>query len=265
MRLAELPPASFPSAYRLLAAAGLGGVRPPLLEWLRGLPGCRLFAAFQDGRLIGTSVGLRHAGATGWIGLVAVQPGWERQGIGTRLTEAAMGFLTAAGAATLLLIATDKGRPVYERLGFREMDAFLVLRLAPPTDRHPVVPLDWASALELDRRATGEARGEVLTRLGVPPFAVPGREGDGFVLPSPFGGGPLVAEDPDVALRLLPLLAGGRPAPLRLRVSEANAAGRRRLERLGAVVERRSPRMVLGPEPPVEAALVYNILNPAVG
>ena len=41
-----------------------------------------------------------------------------RQGLGRRLTEATIDAAEDAGCRTLVLVATDAGRPLYERLGF---------------------------------------------------------------------------------------------------------------------------------------------------
>src|SRR5215813_3224214 len=57
-------------------------------------------------------------GATGWIGALGVAPEARRRGIGRALTEAAVARLRERGAETVMLFATDMGRPLYERLGF---------------------------------------------------------------------------------------------------------------------------------------------------
>ena len=57
-------------------------------------------------------------GETGWIGALGVVPRARRRGLGAALTEACVAWLRERGARTVLLHATDAGRPVYERVGF---------------------------------------------------------------------------------------------------------------------------------------------------
>jgi ribosomal protein S18 acetylase RimI-like enzyme len=71
-----------------------------------------------DGRLI--SVGLaydRDDDAT--IQYVATTPGSQRGGHATAIMRAALADAAARGLATTTLTASDEGRPVYERLGYR--------------------------------------------------------------------------------------------------------------------------------------------------
>jgi GNAT superfamily N-acetyltransferase len=72
----------------------------------------------RDGRLI--SVGLafdRDDDAT--IQYVATTPGAQRGGHATAIMRAALADAAARRLATTTLTASDQGRPVYERLGYR--------------------------------------------------------------------------------------------------------------------------------------------------
>ena len=100
-------------------------------------------------------------GATGWIGALGVAPEARRRGLGRALTEAAIARLRERGAETVLLFATDMGRPLYERLGFViEGSATAWRGTAGAPRRHDRAPPDartTAQAVgELDRAATGE-------------------------------------------------------------------------------------------------------------
>jgi len=56
-----------------------------------------------------------------WIGNLIVDPARRGQGHGRRLFEHAVGTLSARAAAVLWLTASVAGRPLYEKLGFREI------------------------------------------------------------------------------------------------------------------------------------------------
>ncbi|MDR0345971.1 MAG: GNAT family N-acetyltransferase, partial [Nocardiopsaceae bacterium] len=134
------------------------------------------FVISDGGQLIGAA-GMIGYGSFCWLGLVAVHPDRQRQGLATRLSEYLLGWARERGCATIALDASDAGRPVYERLGFQVAGATVELELpgplpaAAPQDPTPrdVPPLDAAKAgirpaaeadglLELDRRAFGGPR-----------------------------------------------------------------------------------------------------------
>ena len=55
-------------------------------------------------------------GRAGWIGNIIVRPEVRRRGLGSRLTKDIADLLQARGCSTLLLIATELGEPVYQKL-----------------------------------------------------------------------------------------------------------------------------------------------------
>lgn len=52
-----------------------------------------------------------------------VRPDWTRRGLGTRILEACEAAARAEGFRTLALVATLPGVPLYERYGFRAVEA----------------------------------------------------------------------------------------------------------------------------------------------
>ena len=50
---------------------------------------------------------------------VYTEPAWRRRGIAERLVRAALAWADARGASGVVLHASDAGRALYERLGFR--------------------------------------------------------------------------------------------------------------------------------------------------
>jgi GNAT superfamily N-acetyltransferase len=73
-----------------------------------------------DGTVVGTGCCVAYPdGKFGWIGLVATLPAFQRQGIGTTITEFLSNVLTDYGCASVL-DASAAGGPVYERMGFAD-------------------------------------------------------------------------------------------------------------------------------------------------
>ena len=102
----------------LLSRAAFGPTVSRLVAFPRTSPhGDVLVAENGDGAAAG-AVCCVSFGATGWIGALGVAPEARRHGLGRALTEAAIARLHERGAGTVLLFATDMGRPLYERLGF---------------------------------------------------------------------------------------------------------------------------------------------------
>lgn len=59
---------------------------------------------------------------SGWIGNLVVRKDQRGKGTGSILMERALQTLADAGARTVWLTASEKGKPIYERLGFRTID-----------------------------------------------------------------------------------------------------------------------------------------------
>src|SRR6185503_9268719 len=84
------------------------------------------FVAEADGEIVGTGV-LSVNGSVGWIGTIFVEPVWRRRGVGMALTQATIDTAESAGCRTLLLVATDAGRPLYEKIGFEVQTWYRIL------------------------------------------------------------------------------------------------------------------------------------------
>jgi acetyltransferase (GNAT) family protein/GNAT acetyltransferase-like protein len=220
-----------------------------------------------DGDLAGVAAGAAFV-ATGWVGGVAVAPERRRAGLGAALTEAVIAYLRARGAATVLLHATDLGRPVYERLGFRAEAEYPTLTgpALPPAGRPAlgqgpggpgVVPRvrpgragDLEAVLALDRAATGEDRRRLLAALWPAGGLVAGDGGStpGFHLASPWrSGGATVAADPQVGLALLDAARRMGGTEVALSLPAGNTAAVQALTAAGFREHSRTVRMHLGP------------------
>ena len=105
-------------------------VMPAFAEWLgpRLESGeARAWLATVDGRPVGGAMTWTYGwfpqvsnptGRVGHIMNVYVEPAWRRRGLARRLTRTCMDDLFSRGIRRITLHASDKGRPLYESLGF---------------------------------------------------------------------------------------------------------------------------------------------------
>ena len=75
----------------------------------------------QDGEIRSSVMVTRHGRRAG-IWSMATPPGLQRRGLGRGLLVEAMRSERSRGISTFLLFATEAGRPLYDRLGFRVVE-----------------------------------------------------------------------------------------------------------------------------------------------
>jgi GNAT superfamily N-acetyltransferase len=184
------------------------------------------------GRLAAAVVLTRWGPDLASVGMMLVATRYARRGLGRALMEH---LLAEAGGATVTLFATDLGRPLYEKLGFRPVRRSVsftgTFRLgragSGPVSgtARAATAVDLPSILAVDQAAFGADRSRVLTRLtglaehlavleteqGISGYATAWRN-----LPSSAIVGPLVAPDPEAAKRLIADLAARTPGAIRL-------------------------------------------------
>jgi GNAT superfamily N-acetyltransferase len=211
------------------------GWLPEKAKWSLLLAGSQTFGIdAPDGRgLAGAVVLTRWAADYASVGMMLVASRYQRRGLGKALMEH---LLAAAGAgATVTLFATDMGRPLYEKLGFKPVrrNVSFVGKFKPghvpaalPGTVRTATAADLPAILEADRAAFGADRGHILGRL-------PGFADRIAILDDPAHGitgyaaawrnhitstviGPLVAADQEAAKRLVGYLAAGVTTTVRL-------------------------------------------------
>lgn len=97
------------------------------------MSGVSMHLGLRDGRPVARSMGVVHAGLVG-VHNVYVPPSSRGRGYGAALTAAAIDAGRAAGATAACLQATELGFPVYERMGFRRVDDYVVVGREEPPD-----------------------------------------------------------------------------------------------------------------------------------
>jgi GNAT superfamily N-acetyltransferase len=270
----------------LYARAGFSARLAGVVGFARARLGGEVFVADLDGELVGVAAGA-HFGASGWVGGVAVTPERRRAGLGGALTEAVVAHLRDRRAGTVQLLATELGRPVYQRLGFAAETEHRTLT-GPPAPGEPGAPPwglaakpghagaapaagvragrpgDRAAVLALDRQATGEDRGRLLGALWPAGGMVAGGAGAprGFHLASPWrSGGATIAADPKAGLALLEAVRRGGAEELSVSVPAGNRAGLLALEAAGFRERSVTTRMRLGPPLPWRPEAVFGAHN----
>jgi GNAT superfamily N-acetyltransferase len=257
-----------PLAVDVLRRAGFGTQVARLLEYPRRSPdGAILVAEGMPGSVAGVACVASFA-TTGWIGALGVAPEARRHGLGSALTEAAVRWLRNRGAATILLYATEAGRPVYERLGFVGEDRAIAWRgvagAAPPVNLQRLAEADRARLRTLDAMATGERRDAVLDTIL--PLAGVGVGGGadglrGWAIASPWGAGTAIAAaQPEVGVALMAAATAG-PAAGTLIVPDTNLAAADALHAWRFVRLNDALRMRLGPAVPWRPDMQFGLFN----
>ena len=220
---------------------------------------CHPFVADVEGEVVGTGVATVN-GPVAWVGTIWVSRDHRRRGLGSALTDAVVDVATAQGAKTLLLVATDRGRPLYERSGFEVQTWYRTFEApglgvgGPGTSAaiRPFRATDIEAITALDRVATGEDRRVVLDELATPTgtrvLEVDGGDVGGFVIRAPWGGGATVAPTLDDALAIVAARRRASPPDKRARcgIVLENEAGADALERAGWTEAWRAPRLIRG-------------------
>lgn len=240
-------------AYKATAAAA--GITSPSLELYLTSPSATAYVAEEEGEVVGTGAAVRYEGGTGWLAAISVRPDRQGRGLGRALAEWGEQDLREHGVRSIILAASERGRPLYEKMGYA---VGLFYHSFPgsgggaiPEGIRPMTPGDWPALLALDQTATGERRTWALQAMPSGFVADgPGGELRGFYLPAPWGGGPAMATDPQAGRLLLDLArASAGPNPLVLRLPEVNQPAITYLESIGFAPRSRTTYMVKGPRP----------------
>jgi len=256
------------------------GDRGAWFEFAVAHPACRVFVAEgDDASIVGTGVATIN-GPTAWIGTIWVARSERRRGLGQALTEATIDAAESAGCRSLLLVATEAGQPLYERLGFSMQTWYLTVE-APGLVDSPDVGTDTGvrafrvadldAMAALDRAATGEDRRHLLAGFSTPEttriVADPSDRPAGFVIRAPWGGGATIVPRTDDAIALLRArrLAAGPDRRVRAGILLENEAGAAALARDGWTEAWRAPRLIRGEPLDWHPEHIWGQFNHALG
>lgn len=272
-----------PAALRLKELAQWNQTESDWRRLLRLEPsGC--FCATVDDEVVGTTTTTTYGHELAWIGMVLVDPVQRRFGIGTKLMDVAMEYLSKTGVATIKLDATPAGRPLYEKLGFKEESIIerwvgvagtggpvgLILETGTETATR-------RDALALDRDAFCADRSKLFEMLiddcHVTPLVARGVDGwlTGYGLARPGTAavyvGPLLATNVEAATTVLDGLVGQLPGErVYIDLNTGFESGREVLAARGFVKQRDLIRMSYGKESKAGSSpAIFAIAGPEVG
>jgi len=171
--------------------------------------------ALKDGRVVGTAMSTPLGDDVATVNMVIVDEAMRGRGLGRKLMQAA---LDAASGRTCLLVATQDGLPLYEKLGFVANGEIiqhqgLAAKVDAPADISWADSDDFSRLVEMDIAATGHNRSNIMQLLNESAqFAVIRKDGEvvAFAGIRPFGRGlvigPVVARNGDYARALIDFL-----------------------------------------------------------
>ncbi len=240
------------------------------------------------GGLAGALVLTRYGPDLATIGMMLVAARYGRRGLGSRLMTHA---LEQVAGAVVYLWATDYGRPLYQKLGFRAVDASVVhaglLRADPtgagPADAADVVArtgspriateADIGRLAALDATVFGASRRNILTRLlGFAERVVVAEEHaaiTGFAAAWQNEGtlmaGPVVAADLPTAKALISAAAAGASGRVRLDVLGRHAGLSQWAIARGLAPGAETALMVRGGELPGDRGRLFAPVSVAIG
>jgi GNAT superfamily N-acetyltransferase len=119
-------------------------------------------------RIVGIGVTIIF-GESAWIAHIIVDKEFRKRGIGTRIVEELLNNLRAYFIDTYMLVATEIGKPLYEKAGFKVVSEYCYFQRETPWNDQKisrnVVPYTsehYSEIIELDKKISGENRESLL-------------------------------------------------------------------------------------------------------
>jgi GNAT superfamily N-acetyltransferase len=225
--------------------------------------------------LAGAAVLSQYGPALATIGMMLVASRYGRRGLGRALLEHLLGV---ADAGTVYLTATEAGRPLYEKLGFRPIrhSGRFTGEFMPDQGGQPVTRLarrsDLPGILRTDRTVFGGDRGYLLRHLadgfadqirvlpGQDGYAAAWRTGDATTI------GPVIAPAAASARSLITDLAVRAAGPIRLDIDPDRPGLAAWASTHGLTQAGQTTFMARGPwPPPGDQDQVFAMMSPALG
>jgi ribosomal protein S18 acetylase RimI-like enzyme len=223
----------------------------------------------RDGKGIAFVTALRHD-RSGWIGNLIVAEGLRGKGLGEALFRKALEALHTAGVETCWLTASNAGRSLYKKYGFKGLDAIVRWsgtgrrQHAGHTRQGEFTEFSaWASVSGIDCQAWGDRRHALLTATAGRGRLL--REESGFMVIQPCGAamqlGPFSAQDCATAEYLCDAALGSVPRGTRVYIDAplANRPAGRLFSRRGMRVTGSTELMYAGVKPDYRPEMLYGL------
>ena len=249
-RLRRLVGEDIPSAVELSAQAGWNQTADDWRILIELAPESCLTIEV-DGELASTTSLLGYGSRLAWVGMVLTKTKFRGQGLARRLLSEALALANQTNIETVKLDATDQGKPLYEKLGFRFEQ--VVERWERPGSGGSISPDTEANSLSsevlgADQEAFGADRSRLLRRLAE--RNRPQVAGRSYLLARSGNRtaylGPCVSKDGGVARSLMERFAQNTLAAISWDFLKENRSAREIAKDLGFVPQRHLTRMVRG-------------------
>jgi len=217
--------------------------------------------AVSDNQLVGFGM-LFSFEEFAWLGWILVHPDFRNKGIGTAITKHLINIASEKRAKGIILTATEMGRPIYEKLGFKNSSSYRFFKLPEvyfsEYDKSRIRKAnkeDLSKILELDFSATGEKRSSFIMNRLDECFVYEDGDIEGFFLPL-LGNGFIVASQHKAGIELLNFRCTTNKKVIV--VPDENK------EAISYLIEKQFtegysiPRMTLGKEPQWQPGMIYN-------
>ncbi len=218
--------------------------------------------AEKEGEIVGFGNGILN-GTTGWLGNILVPPEYRRQGIGREITTHLIEYLKSKGCRNQILIASEMGKNIYNRLGFQVTSNYQFLKFnsdLPVFKKDENIKRindnDFSLLKKFDEEISGEKRFHLIKRYFPTGWIYQkGISIQGVFLPD-LGGGLIFAKNPKAGLELIKL-------KLSLGINRAvipfeNETAINSLKDIGFETYSTAPRMVLGIDTNWQPKYVFN-------
>lgn len=210
------------------------------------------FIMVQDDEIIGTG-NVFFKGKIGWLANIIIDEKFRGQGLGFKMTQFLVDFLSNMKCETQLLLATELGEPVYRKIGFRKItdyqcfDTDIGYDLIAANSIRKLEYPELEKIYKLDQKANGENRAHLIdkyfdTGLG---YFDNNDELLGFYLPD-FAQGLVLSTNRKAGNELLKLKHSKKGRRTLLPVE--NSDGIKFLEDIGITKGDKCARMILGKE-----------------
>lgn len=220
------------------------------------------FVMTKDDEIVGTG-NVFYKNKIGWLANIIVVKEFRGNGFGTKMTQFLVDFLNDKGCETQLLIATELGEPVYQKIGFSKLTTYHCFDTEKGYDFEcsnsirALKPADLDHLCELDYEANGEDRKHLIIKYYLSGFGYFTADNEliGCYLPG-FERGLVLAKDQEVGLELLKLKHSEKGR--RTLLPAENEAGIKFLEDSGFKKGDKCSKMVLGKQNKWMPTYVYS-------
>ncbi len=235
------------------------GLRPegwddivPDFQFYINAPFCIPIKTKADGKIVGIGSFINFD-TTSWIGHMIVDKAYRNKGIGYQTFNKLLENLHENSIETCLLIATEMGRPVYLKAGFRDVTQYAFFQREKPWHERQVnfnvtslKKEHHTSVYELDRMVSGENRQKLISMFLSGSYVyLSNNEVKGFYLPD-LKEGLIIAETGEAGVALMEIKYSKSDKAV---LPSDNTTGICFLEQNGFIrTERKGTRMVFGKE-----------------